>query len=148
MLACSRRNLGHGGCNCRGTPLGNPHAIGSGRIGGAQDGFEIVWIFDSVQHYDERMFAASRGDDVVEIAVLLRRSRGYQTLMRRVPGNFVQLLARHDAHRDADLAALVDYAAQKNIFAFFGDTYPLEISSSGLEGLGHCIDSEENVHED
>ena len=68
--------------------------------------------------------------------------------MRGSAGNFVELLARQDAYGNANLAALVNYPPQANIFPLFGDADPFEVTSARLERFGNRIDSVENVHAD
>ena len=146
VFARSRRNLRHRACDRGGTAFGNHHAIGSGGVGGAQDRSQIVRIFDSIEHDDQRLLAATRRHQVIEIAILFCRSRGHQSLMRGVAGNFVEFHARQNAHRNADLAALVNHPLQANIFSLLGDADPLEVAPARLERFRNRIDSVENVH--
>ena len=68
--------------------------------------------------------------------------------MRGVAGNFVEFHARQNAHRNADLAALVNHPLQANIFAFLGDGDPLEVAPARLERLRNRVDSVKNIHAD
>jgi hypothetical protein len=63
-----------------------------------------------------------------------------------VAGDFVEFLARQNAHRNSDLAALVDHPPQSNVFPLLGDTYPLKIAPARFERFRHGIDSVENIH--
>jgi hypothetical protein len=105
-----------------------------------------VRIFDTVQYHDQRVFAATRRHNVIEIAILFRRSRGDEPLMGRIPGKFVELFARQNAYWDPNLPALVDHPPQPNIFPFFGNTYPLKISPTRLQRLRDRINSVKNIH--
>ncbi len=66
--------------------------------------------------------------------------------MRGVTGNFVKLHSRQNAHRDSDLAALVNRPLQANIFSLLGDRNPFEVAPARFERLRNRIDSVENVH--
>jgi hypothetical protein len=107
-----------------------------------------LWILDAIEYHDQRVLATPRRYQVIEVAILFCRGRGYQTLMRCVAGNFVELLPRQDPHGNSDLAALVNHASQANIFSLLGDTNPLEVAPAGLERFGNRIDSVKNVHAD
>ena len=66
--------------------------------------------------------------------------------MRGVAGNFVEFHTRQNAHWNANLAALVNYPPQANIFPFLGNTHPLEVAPARLERLRNRIDSVKNIH--
>ena len=66
--------------------------------------------------------------------------------MGGIAGDLVEFLARQNAHRNANLAALFNHPPQANVFSLFGDANPLEVAPTRLERLDHRIDSVENVH--
>jgi hypothetical protein len=117
-------------------------------VGGAQDRSQVVRILDSIEDDDQRLLAATRCHNVIEIAILFCRGRSHKSLMRGVAGNFVELLTRQNAHRNADFAALVDHSPQANILPLFGDADPFEVTPARLERFCNCINSVENVHGD
>src|ERR1700752_1223916 len=90
MLAGSGRGFGDGSGDGGGAAFGDDEAVGSGGVGGAQDGSEIVGILDAVEHNDQRILVSLGGDYVGEIGVLLGRRDGNDSLMRSVSGHAVE----------------------------------------------------------
>ncbi len=146
VFARARRHFRHCRRHCGRAALGNHHAIRPGSVGGAQDRSQIVRVFDSIEHDDQRMLAAARRHDVIEIGILFCRSRGHEALMGGGAGDFVEFLARQNAHRNANLAALVDHAPQPDIFAFFRHADPFKVAAPRFERFRDRIDSVENIH--
>src|SRR5579862_3079540 len=147
MLAGSGGGLGDCAGHGSGTAFGDDDAIGSRGVGGAQDGSEIVGIFDAVEYNDQRILISLGGDYVGEIVVLLGRCDGNDSLMRGVSGHAVEFGALKKAHWDADLSAIFDEALQAEIVALFGHADPFERASARLQRLGHRVDAVDVVHE-
>jgi hypothetical protein len=125
---------------------GDDYAVGARSVGGAQDCPEVMRIFDAVQYNDQRVFGAARGQQVVEVVVLLGGSDSDESLVRGVAGQLVEFGSRQEANLHADFAALVDHALETDVLAFGGDTHPLKVAASGFKRFDNGIDSVENVH--
>ncbi len=77
VFACSGGNFRDRTRDSCGAAFGNHYAIGSRGVGGAENRSQIVRIFDSIEHDDERLLASPRGHQVLEITILFCRSRGH-----------------------------------------------------------------------
>ena len=77
MFACSRRNFRYRSRNSGGPAFGNHHTVGSGSVRGAQNRSQIVRIFDAIEHDDQRVLAATRCHNVIEITILFCGRRGH-----------------------------------------------------------------------
>lgn len=100
----SRGGLGDRVRETRGAAFWNQNGIGSSSVGGADNGAEIVGIFDTIQ--DDNHFGAL--DDIVLIGVLCGCAKGDDALVRLVPTGTLQRVARFKAYRNAILPAEVD----------------------------------------
>src|SRR5438477_4363167 len=65
VLGGAGGNLSDSGSHAGGAALGNHNAIGAGRIGGADDGAQIVRIFHAIEHHDEGKLAAALRQQIV-----------------------------------------------------------------------------------
>ena len=146
VFTCPSRNFCHRSSDRGGPSFGNYQAVGSSSVRGTQDRSQIVRIFDSIEHDDQRALAPPRRHDVIEIAILFCGSRGHKSLMRGVTGNFVQFHSRQNANGNSDLAALVNRPLQANIVPLLGDGNPLEVAPARLERFRNRIDSVKNIH--
>lgn len=104
MLESTGGSFGDGFGEWGGAALGNENRRGCGGVCGADDGSEVVGIFDAIEQ-DEQLGA---GDDIFEPNVALRGSEGHDTLVRRAIRGTVERLARLEAHGDGTLASQVD----------------------------------------
>ena len=101
MLARSGGGLCDRASDCRCAALGDDNTVGSGGVGRAHEGAEVVRVFNAIENEDERILAALGADYVVEVAVLFRRSHGHDALMSRSPGHLVEFGAREEFYGHA-----------------------------------------------
>ena len=90
MLAGSGGCLGDSSSDGGGAAFGDDDAVSPGGIGGAEDGSEIVRVFDAVEHDDQRILCALGGDHVREVVILLGGGDGDHALMRCVARHAVK----------------------------------------------------------
>jgi len=88
----------------------------------------------------------ARGNQVVEIGVMLARGHRDHALVGGVDRQLVQFHPRENADLNSDLAAVFDDALQADVAALLGDSDPLEGTTARLERFGHRVDSINYVH--
>src|ERR1019366_304910 len=93
VLQSARRGLGHHVGDARRAPLRNHHRARARRVGRADDGAQVVGIFDAVEHHQH--FARGHG---VEVGIPLSGAHGHHALVRRGAGHAVERRARLKAH--------------------------------------------------
>src|SRR5262249_10714952 len=85
-------------------------------------------------------------DQVVQIAVLLRRRDRDHSLMGSVPGKPVQFGPLQKSYWHTKLPALRDNALQTQIMTFLGQADPLEGAAACLDGFADRVKTVDVVH--
>lgn len=134
-------SLGDGFGEAGGAAFGDENGIGAGGVGGADDGAEVVRIFDAIEQ-DE---ALGVGQDVFFGRVLLGRAEGDDALMGGALHDAVNGFAGFKTHGDLGLAAKIDDFLELCAAGAFGDQDTVE-GAAGTEGLADGMDSSNDTH--
>jgi hypothetical protein len=118
----SSGGFGYGFGEPGGAAFGDDDSAGSGGIGGADDGAEIVRILHTVED-DEH---ASTGGDVVERGVGVSGSEGDDTLVDRAGGEAVECVTRLESDWDTGFAAGIDDVLDAGAAGSSGDNHPVQ----------------------
>jgi len=127
-----------------GAALGQDQAVGSGPFGAADDGSEVLGVFDLVEDDDEGLGRA--GQDVLEGGVLLGRDLGHDALV--AGRDQVQPLGRHENHGDVMRLGFVDDLADPGVAALLLDEDLVDPLGRGSQGFEEGIDADDLVHEE
>ena len=104
IFECAGGSFGDGFSERRRAALGNDNGCSSGSMRGADDGSEIVRIFDAIEE-DEQLRAR---DHLSELDVAVNGAQSDYALMRRAVAGAIKRLVRLKADRDGFGAAEVD----------------------------------------
>ena len=119
------------------------YACGAGGVGGADDGSQVVRIFDAVEHHVQ----AARGDRLVERRIFFGRAERDYALMIGAAGRPVQVLTRFETHGNRAFAAQFDDFLQARTGGAFDDQDPVE-GTRGPQRFADGMDSRDGSHYD
>ena len=146
MLAGARGRLGHSRGHARRAALRDHHSVGAGGIGGAKNRTQVVRIFNSIEHHDQRILPALGGDHVIQMVVLLGRSDRDHALVSIVPRHAIEFGAAQKTHRHPIAPALLHHALQAQVVTLFQYANPLERPPARLQRFGNGIDPIDVIH--
>lgn len=141
ILESAGRGFGHGFGQPRRAALGHDHGGGSGGVGGAHDGAQVVRVLDAVQDNDEPRAL----QDVLQFAVLDGGSQSEDTLVRADARQPVQGLAGLEANRDAALARHPDQFVDPSSGGAAGDDEAVE-GPARAQRFTHRVNSGQQAH--
>ena len=137
MLEGAGRRLGHDVCDARRATLRNDDGSGARRVGGADDGAEVVRIFHAVEHHQHLA-----GSDRIEVGVLARGAQGDHALVGRGTGQTVQGGTLFEAHGHAGAPREIDDLLQARTAGALRDHDALD-GVTGAQGFGDRMDAAE-----
>ena len=123
-----------------GPAFGDDDAIDAGAIGGAEQGAEVVGVFDAVQHQKEAAagLAMLGVEEVFEGEELPLAEEGDDALMGVGFGVSGELVAGFGGDADVGLAAEVEDGFKARVaagFALAGDADVVDLANAGSDGL-------------
>ena len=136
MGECARRGLGSDFGDRGGAAVGQQDRVGTGGMGRADDGAQIVGIFDAVEQ-DEKL---SGGRKLRELGVTLAGGESDDALVGSGFAGAVESLPRLIAHGDIGLFGEVDDELDLGAAGTFGDEDSFD-GLTGAERLGDGMDS-------
>ena len=83
---------------------------------------QVMWILNSIEQYQQRIFSPLFGKQILEFVVLLARGDGDYALVRIVPSHAVEFCTPQKAHRNAIPATFVDHTLQAQVVPLLGAT--------------------------
>ena len=140
MLQRARGGLSHHVGNPRRAPFRDDDPARSGRMGGADDGPQVVRVLDAVEHHHQ-----VGGGDLIECRVLLRGSHGDYSLMGRSARQAVQSGPRFEADGHRSAARQVDDFLQAGSAGALCHQNAIQ-RMIRPKGLGHGMDTTQNGH--
>ena len=131
-----------------GASLRNDNAVCAGGERRADDGAEVVRVFNAVEQDDETALifgGVGASEDVVESGGSTGGGDGDHTLMIAGVGKAVEIGAIFEADGNLSLAGELDDFFDAGILAALGDDNAVEVTA-GLEGFAHGVNASETVH--
>ncbi len=154
--ACDAKVLGRtgaglhgGGTQGSGAALGNNYAVDACAVGHAQQGAEVLRIFNAIERENKPSCAliCGRLEKVLEGKKFMRAHQRNHALMRRGLGSEGELVARLFEDANAGLAALGDETFKTRVMALAGDQDMIEAPLAGFECFLHRVQAVENFHQ-
>ena len=131
-----------------GAAFGDDDAVCSGGERGANDGAEVVGVFDAVEKDDETTLAiggVGGGENVFECGGSAGGGDSDDALMIAGVGKAIELSAVFEADGDAALARELHDFFDAGVLPAFGDEDAVE-GVAGFEGFADGVDAGETVH--
>ena len=150
VLSGASAGLDGYGAEGGGAAFGEDDAIVAGAVGYAEEGAEILWIFDTVEREEQagaRGGGCGRGEQVFDGEEFLRADDGDDALMAGCSRDLGQLVAGLLADANAGLAALGDQFFEAGVLALAGYDDVIKTPTAGLERLFDRVHAVENFHE-
>jgi len=141
---------GLNGCGAerRGTALGGQDAVDAGGFGGAEEGAEVLRIFDAVEGEDQAGFCS--GEEVFDFEEFAFAHEGDNALVGGGTGEAGEGFAGLGADFDPGGTAKIGNGSEAGVVtsaeAFLGDADVIETASAGPEGLFDRMEAVENIH--
>ena len=148
VLGGSGGGLGDGAGDGGGAALGEDDAVDTGSVGGAEEGAEVVGVFDAVEGEEEAVLAVLRfgGEEVFDGEELALADDGEDALMGVGAGEAGELVAGLDGDADFGGAAELDEAFEAFVAALAGYADVIELAGAGADGLLDWVEAVENFH--
>jgi DNA-binding transcriptional MerR regulator len=140
---CSGGGAGYYVGEAGGAAVWDDHAGGAGGVRGADDGAQIVGIFNAVEHDMQ----TARGDGGFECRVFFGRAQRDYALMIGASGGAIELFAGFETHRNGAFAAQFDDFLKARAGGAFDDEDALQ-GTRGAEGFPDGMDSRDRSHYD
>jgi hypothetical protein len=140
VLGGAGGGFGHGGGDGGRAALGDDDAVDTGSVGGAEEGSEVVRVFDAVEGKKKSMLAGGRGgEEVFDGEEFALADDGENALVGVGAGEAGELVAWFEGDTDAGGAAEIDEAGDSGIAAgvaaLAGDANVFELARAGADGL-------------
>ena len=127
--------------------LGENDAVDTSSVGGAEEGAEVVWVFDAVEGEEEAVLAVGfRGEEVFDGEELALADDGEDALVGVGAGEAGELVARLDGDTDFGGSAEFDEAFEAVVTALAGYADVIELAGAGADGLLNWVEAVENFH--
>jgi two-component system LytT family response regulator/two-component system response regulator LytT len=146
VLRCAGRSLHNGTRQTDCTPLPDHYSIRSSRIGGTDQGTQIVGILDAIEHYDEAVRSLVMFEQHIDIGVLLGAGDRNYSLVSVSLGCAVKLLSRKEAELNSTGATGFDNSLNSLVMTFARYTHIVEAARARLKGLADRMDSKNDNH--
>ena len=146
MLRCAGRSLHNGTRQTDCTPLRDHYSIRSSRIGGTDQGTQIVGILDAIEHYDEAVRSLVMFEQHIDIGVLLGAGDRNYSLVSVSLGCTVKLLSRKKSELNSTGATGFDNSLNSLVMTFARYTHIVEAARARLKGLADRMDSKNDNH--
>lgn len=149
MLGGARAGFHGDGAQRGGAAFGNNHSVDPSAVGYAQQGAEVLGVFDAVEREQKPGSGGRRRglEQVFDIEELLGVHDGDNALVSGGSGHLGELLAGFLADADTGVPALGDQAGEAIVRAFAGDHDVVKAAAAGAQGLSHRMHPVEDVHE-
>jgi hypothetical protein len=144
MLGGAGRGLDGDGAEGGGTALGEEDAVDSGSFGGAEDGSEVLRIFNAVEGQDEAGFRAF--EKVFGGEEFSLTNDGHDTLVAGGSGYACEGIAGLSAERDFGGAAEFDDGLEPLVVSFLRNAYVVEAAGTGSERFFDRVEAVDNFH--
>lgn len=147
VLGGSRGGFGDGAGDGGGAALGEDDAVDTGSVGGAEEGAEVVWVFDAVECEEEVVLAVGfGGEEVFDGEELALADDGEDALVGVGAGEAGELVAGLDGDADFGGSAELDEAFEAVVAALAGYADVIELAGTGADGLLNWVEAVENFH--
>jgi hypothetical protein len=147
VLGCAGAGLDGNRTQGSGTALGEHDAVNSGTVGHAQQGAEVLRVFNAVESEEQAGGTRNaRREEVFDGEKFLRVDQGHDALVSGGLGELGQLLAGFLADANAGLAAEGDEAGDAGIFTLAGHENVVKAAMASLEGFFDWMQPVENFH--
>ena len=146
VLRCAGRRLHNGTRQTDCTPLRDHYSIRSSRIGGTDQGTQIVGVLDAIEHYDEAVRSLVMFEQHINIGVLLSAGDRNYSLVSVSLGGAVKLLSRKEAELNSAGATSFDNSLNPLVMTFARYTHIVEAARARLKGLADRMDSKDDNH--
>ena len=148
VLGCAGGGFGYGGGDGGGASLREDDAVYSGAVGGADEGAEVVGIFDAVEGKEEAVLAVFfGGEEVFDGEEFALADDGEDALVGIGAGEAGELVAGLDGDADVGGAAKFDDAFETFVATFAGYADVVELAGTGADGLLDGMEAVQNFHD-
>jgi hypothetical protein len=136
MLGCSRAGLHGHWAERRGAPLGEDNSVDTGTVGYAEQGAEILRVFDAVEGQNKTPCSGLGGrEEIFNREEFLWPNKGDNALVSLRSGDLRELLARLLADAHACFTAGSNEARETVVLALAGDENVIEAAAAGAQGF-------------
>ena len=148
VLGGSGGGFGDDGADGSGAALGEDDAVDTGTVGGAEQGAEVVGVFDSVEGEEEAVSAGSGGgvEQVFEGEEGAFAQESDDALVGVGLGVAGELVAGFGVDADAGGAGELEHAIHARVAAVTCDGDVVQPPGTGPESLFHRMQAVENFH--
>jgi hypothetical protein len=144
MLGGTGRGFDGDGAKGGGAAFGEEDAVDSRSFGGAEDGAEVLGIFDTVEGQDEAGFRAF--EEVLGGEEFAFTNDGDDALVAGGSGDAGEGVAGFGSDRDFGGAAEVDDGLEALVVSFLRDADMVKTAGTGAEGLLDRVQAVDNFH--
>jgi hypothetical protein len=147
VFGCSGGGLCDGGGDGGGAAFGEDDSVDACAVGGAEEGAEVVGIFDAVEGEEEAVLAVLfGGEEVFDSEEFAFADDGEDALVGVGPGEAGELVAGFEGDADAGGAAELDEAFEAFVATLAGDADVIELAGAGADGLLDWMETVKNFH--
>ena len=148
VLGGSGGGLGDGAGDGGGAAFGEDDAVDTGSVGGAEEGAEVVGIFDAVEGEKKIVLAVGFGcEEVLDGEKLALADDGEDSLVGVGACEAGELVAGLDGDANFGGSAEFDEAFEAVVAAFAGYADVIELAGAGADGLLDWVEAVENFHD-
>src|SRR5262249_11583618 len=122
------------------------YSVDSCTVRSADQGAEIVRVFNAVKHYKKEVVRLLVLQDILKIGVGFAFDDGGNALVSRRFGQLGDLIARHETHGHTGAASGFDNALQSRITALAENRNILKRVATYFEGLFNGVKTVDDVH--